>query len=285
MIEIKGPYNFERVLERLSLDPLQAVDLDKRTLKLPIWMKEEPVVVEIKSIGTVENPKFWVSSNNRVKSKDNLLEKIAEIFQWNIELKTIHHHFSKTDLKEIFENHYGTPLVLDFDPYGCLLKCIIHQQLNLSFAHKLTERFVHNFGFEKEGVWFYPRPEKVAQLSIEELRSLQFSGRKAEYTIGISKAIVNGDLNLEELKTLPEDEIFNRLIKLKGVGPWTIQNLLMFGYGKPNLFPTADIGIQNALKKLFNLESKPTQEQMNQFKKHWEPYLSYASLYLWRSIE
>lgn len=283
-IQIKGPYHFERVLERLSLDPLQVVDHEKKTLRLPLWIEAKPVVIDIKSIGTIEDPIFQLSSNNEeVKSKS--IEKATEILQWNTPLLKIHQHFSKTDLNGIFEQHYGTPLILDFDPYNCLMKCIIHQQLNLAFAHKLTERFVHTFGFETEGVWFYPIPEKIASLPVEELRALQFSGRKAEYVIGVSQAIVNGNLDLHALKEQTEEEIFKQLIKLKGIGPWTIQNLLMFGYGKPNHFPTADIGIQNAIKKLYQLDRKPTLEEMVQYKKSWEPYLSYASLYLWRSIE
>jgi DNA-3-methyladenine glycosylase II len=283
-LQLNGPYNFARVLERLSLDPLRVVDFEKQTLKMPLWIGSEPIVVEIKSTGTVDEPGFHLTSiNEGLKTK--IVEKVAYILQWNISLQEIHHHFSRTDLKEIFITHYGTPLILDFDPYSCLMKCIIHQQLNLAFAHKLTERFVHTFGFHIDNVWFYPQPEKIASLTIEELRNLQFSGRKAEYMIGISQAIVNGDLPLEEIKDLPQDEIFKLLIKFKGIGPWTIQNLLMFAYGKQNLFPAADIGIQNALKNLYKLDRKPTLEEMERYKKHWEPYLSYASLYLWRSIE
>jgi DNA-3-methyladenine glycosylase II len=283
-IQMEGPYDFNRVLDRLSLDPLSEVNKVTSILKMPIWIETEPVIIEIKSIGTIDNPKFQLSSSNdQLKAKS--IEKVAEILKWNTQLLTIHQHFSQTALKEIFEAHYGTPLILDFDPYSCLMKCIIHQQLNLAFAHKLTERFVHTYGFRLEGVWFYPSPKKVASLSVEELRALQFSGRKAEYVIGVSQAIVKGDLNLDALKVLSEEEIYQQLIKLKGIGPWTIQNLLMFGYGKPNLFPNTDIGIQNALKKLYQLDRKPTLEEIEQYKKPWEPYLSYASLYLWRSIE
>jgi DNA-3-methyladenine glycosylase II len=283
-VEIKGPYNFERVIERLSLDPLSAVNLEKRILKMPLWIGIEPIVVVIQGTGTVEAPEFQLSSSHDAL-KPKILNKVAEILQWEISLLDIHHHFGQTDLKSIFETHYGTPLILDFDPYSCLMKCIIHQQLNLAFAHKLTERFVHTYGFEKEGVWFYPQPKKIASLTVEELRTLQFSGRKAEYAIGVSQAIVNGVIDLDSMKDLPETEIFNLMIKLKGIGPWTIQNLLMFAYGKPNLFPTGDIGIQNALKKLYKLDQKPTLEEMEQYKKPWNPYLSYAALYLWRSIE
>jgi DNA-3-methyladenine glycosylase II len=283
-IQTDGPYNFNRVLDRLALDPLSVLNKETSTLKMPLWIESEPVIIDIKSIGTVNDPKFQLSSQNeRLKAKS--IEKVAEILKWNTQLLEIHHHFSQTALKEIFETHYGTPLILDFDPYSCLMKCIIHQQLNLAFAHKLTERFVHHFGLERDGVWFYPTPQKIASLSVEDLRALQFSGRKAEYVIGVSQAIVKGDLKLDAIKALSEEEIYEQLIKIKGVGPWTIQNLLMFGYGKPNLFPKTDIGIQNALKKLYQLDRKPTLEEIEQYKKPWEPYLSYASLYLWRSIE
>ena len=95
----------------------------------------------------------------------------------------------------------------------------------------------------------------------------------------------SGELNFKELKHLYNQEIHDILIKLRGVGPWTVQNFLMFGIGRPNLFPMADIGLQNALKKRFDLAQKPSKAEMEQYIKDWEPYLSYASLYLWRSIE
>jgi DNA-3-methyladenine glycosylase II len=284
LIQIQGPYHFDRVLERLSLDPLQVIDLDAKTLKIPLWINQNPVVIEIKSTGTLDNPAFLLSSDYN-EYKTEAIEKVATLLQWNKPLLPIQQHFMATDLSDIFQEHYGTPLILDYDPYNCIVKCIIHQQLNLSFAHKLTERFVKTFGFEQDGVWYYPRPEKVATLTMEELRNIQFSGRKAEYVITISQAIVDGHVNLELLKDLSEEEIYKQLIKWKGIGPWTIQNLLMFGYGKVNLFPATDIGIQNALKQVYQLDRKPTLAEIEEYKKPWEPYLSYASLYLWRSIE
>jgi DNA-3-methyladenine glycosylase II len=283
-IAISGPYNFDRVLERLSIDPLNVVSLDHRSVKVPILIEEQQGVVVVKATGTTDAPSF-IMSGKEIINKEQAVKKVNEIFQWDTPLEDVHRHFQKTQLKDLFSEHYGTPLVLDFDPYGCLLKCIIHQQLNMAFAHTLSTRFVKTFGFEVNGVWFYPRPEVVAGIEVESLRELQFSGRKAEYVIGIGKAIAQEELNLEKIKQLSDEEILAHLVKLRGVGPWTVQNFLMFGLGRPNLFPIADIGIQNALKKLYNLDRKPTEEEMENFKLGWDPYLSYASLYLWRSIE
>ncbi|KPB06170.1 DNA-3-methyladenine glycosylase family protein [Bacillus sp. CHD6a] len=282
-IKIDGPYDFDRVLQRLSIDPLMVVDQKARSVKVPMYQGETPVVIEVQAIGTKQNPSFQLYSTATVTDKE--IQHIKAIFQWDKPLQDIANHFARTDLATIFQEHEGTPLVLDFDLYHCLMKCIIHQQVNMKFAHTLTQRFVHTFGFMKEGVWFYPRPEDVSELDYEQITELKMSRRKAEYIIDTSKLIANGDLVLYNLEQKTDEEILKELVKIRGIGPWTVQNLLLFGLGRPNLFPIADIGIQNALKKLKGLDQKPTVLQMQEWAKDWEPYLSYASLYLWRSIE
>ena len=281
-VSISGPYDFDLALSRLALAPLHYVDIEKRLVKVPLVFKNKKILAEVIGTGTLEKPEFLIRSDD---DKEMTLERLYEIFQWNVELIHIHEHFQTTQLKDLFNEHYGTPLVLEFDPFSSLLKSIIHQQVNLKFAFTLTERFVKSFGEELDGVWFYPSPEKVAQLTVEELRELQFSGRKAEYVIGIAELAASAQLDFEKMKSKSDAEVAQELIKIRGVGPWTVENFLMFALGRPNLFPMGDIGIQNALKKYFNLKEKPTPAAMEKFKEPWNPYLSYASLYLWRSIE
>ena len=144
---------------------------------------------------------------------------------------------------------------------------------------------MQTFGNEIDGVWFYPTPEKVSLIRVDQLRELQFSARKAEYVIGIAELVASGALNFNKMDQMTDEEISSELIKIRGVGPWTVQNFLMFALGRENLFPVADIGLQNALRQYYNLEQKPTKVEMERFKEPWEPYLSYAALYLWRSIE
>ncbi|MGN9864024.1 DNA-3-methyladenine glycosylase family protein [Bacillus swezeyi] len=283
IVSVSPPYHFDRVLERLSLDPLNAVSLDKLEVRLPLRNKEKkPCIVTVQAVGTADAPEFIVSGS---EDRDDLMEEVKRIFRWKENLQPVLDHFSVTSLSKLFEEHAGTPLVLDFHLYHCLMKCIIHQQLNLSFAYTLTERFVHTFGEQKDGVWFYPLPETIAKLDYGDLRELQFSMRKSEYVIDTSRMITGGSLNLDELDLLSDEDILDKLVKIRGIGPWTVQNVLLFGLGRPNLFPMADIGIQNAIKRHFGLKDKPTKEEMLEMSKEWHPYLSYASLYLWRSIE
>ncbi|WP_297992431.1 DNA-3-methyladenine glycosylase [Anoxybacillus sp.] len=283
-IEVEAPYDFSRVLERLAQDPLSAVDSEKQQLAMPLYINETPVVVSVRGIGIKQAPAFLVEANYP-ELKDAILERLSRILHWDRSLLPIHEHFLQTELRDIFLEHEGTPLVLEADVYFCLIKCIIHQQLHMKVAYKMTERFVKTFGREMDGLWFYPRPEQIARLSYDELKALQFSQKKAEYIIDVSRLVAEGKLALEKLAEATDEEVMNTLLPLRGVGPWTVQNFLLFGLGRPNLFPKADIGLQRAVQKLLSLETKPSLAQMEALSKRWEPYLSYASLYLWRSIE
>ena len=283
MLEVDAPYDFDLALSRLSMDPLNIVNRQERSVMVPIY-GPEPEVAMIQAIGTTEKPEFIVSGKKEL-TKQNVLNKLSSIFQWTTSLAKIQDHFSNTSLKSIFDVHLGTPIVLDYSLYTTLIKSIIHQQVNLKFAISLTEQFVRTFGSEKEGVPFYPTPATIANLHTEELRLMKFSQRKAEYLIDLSKLIASGELILESLENLSDEEVIKELVKIRGIGPWTAQNFLLFGLGRQNLFPIGDIGIQNAIKELYGLDRKPTKEEMLQYSAEWHPYLSYASLYLWRSIE
>ena len=284
-VKIEGPYDFDRVLERLALDPLNAVDQQERFVKVPYYLPDgKGEVIQVQATGSTDEPEFVITFENE-ENIEQKQQRISDIFQWQTGLHDMHAHFLETDLKPIFEEHVGTPLVLEFDPFATIIKSIIHQQLNLKFAFTLTHRFVTTYGWEKDGVWFYPSAEKISTLTVEELRELQFSQRKAEYVIGIGQKVSAGELDLTHLAERSDEEVIKELTKIRGIGPWTAQSFLLFGLGRPNLFPKADIGIQNAIKKLFQMEEKPTMDELDEFSAAWHPYLSYASLYLWRSIE
>lgn len=271
-------YDFDRALERLATDPVNSVDLVKREIRIPM---EEGNIVSLCGVGTTESPSFLLKNGMDQKQ----VEKIKSIFHFNRPLDAITNHFEGTDLEQLFIDHAGTPLIQSFSLYGTLMQNIIHQQLNLAFSHTLTMRFVESFGTKQDGVWRYPKPETVAALEVDDLRKLQFSGRKAEYVIGLSRLIVDGSLDLKKFSKMEDEEVAKEMVIHRGIGPWTAQNFLMFGLGRPNLFPIADIGLQNALKRLWNLDRKPTAAEMQARFPSWSPYLSYAALYLWRSIE
>lgn len=271
-------YDFTRALDRLSNEAMNTVDLSTSSIRFPM---EEGNVVKLQATGTTERPSFLLEGT----LGDAQVEEVKSIFHFDRSLADIQVHFMNTDLAPIFAEHVGTPIVRCFSLYGNIMRSIIHQQLNMSFAHTLTMRFVETFGSEIDGVWRFPSAEKIALLEIGQLREMQFSTRKAEYMIGLSQAIAEGSLDLERYKRMEDAEVTADLITYRGVGPWTAQSFLMSGLGRPNVFPIGDIGLQNALQRLWQLDKKPMKEDIAMRFPDWSPYLSYAALYLWRSIE
>ncbi|EJS64405.1 DNA-3-methyladenine glycosylase 2 family protein [Bacillus cereus] len=282
-VTLEYPYHFEEVLKRLSFDPLNVIQLDEKVMYVPLCIDEEQVVVRLQGIGTVQNPQFWISS--QTGDPEKVMKRMRSIFHWNDSFQDIQNHFLNTSLRPLFEMYAYTPIILEFDYFACLLRCIIHQQINLKFATVLTEQFVKRYGIEKNGVFFFPTPEIVANISIEELREQKFSQRKAEYIVGLAKHIVDGKLDLASIETRAEEEVSAQLLPIRGIGAWTVQNFLMFGLGRKNMFPKADIGIQRAVQGIFQLDDKPDDAFLENVKQECEPYCSYAALYLWKSIE
>ncbi|HDR8064490.1 DNA-3-methyladenine glycosylase [Bacillus thuringiensis] len=282
-VTLEYPYHFEEVLKRLSFDPLNVIQLDEKVIYIPLCIDEEQVIVRLQGIGTVQNPQFWISS--QTGNPEKVMKRMRTIFHWNEPFQDIQNHFLNTSLRPLFETYAYTPIILEFDYFACLLRCIIHQQINLKFATVLTEQFVKRYGTEKNGVFFFPTPEIVANISIEELREQKFSQRKAEYIVGLGRSIVSGTLNLASIETGTEEEVGAQLLPIRGIGAWTVQNFLMFGLGRKNMFPKADIGIQRAVQGIFQLDDKPDDAFLEKVKQECEPYCSYAALYLWKSIE
>lgn len=271
-------YDFTRALDRLSNEAMNSVDLSTSSIRFPM---EEGNVVKLQATGTTERPSFILEGT----LDEAQVEEVKSIFHFDRSLADIQAHFMNTDLAPIFVEHVGTPIVRSFSLYGNVMRSIIHQQLNMSFAHTLTMRFVETYGTEIEDVWLFPSPEKIALLEITQLREMQFSTRKAEYIIGLSQEIAAGSLDLQKYKQMDDAEVTADLVTYRGIGPWTAQSFLMSGLGRPNVFPIADIGLQNGLQRLWQMDRKPTKDEISLRFPDWSPYLSYAALYLWRSIE
>ncbi len=282
-IQIQGEYDFDYALRRLSMDPLLTVDLEERYVLVPVKTGKGKEVVKVQGIGMTQKPVFQIQGTG--EKKKETLKKIKAFFKWDKPMEKIYEHFEHTNLKELFHKYPGTPIVKDFGYYESLMKIIVHQQLNMKFAYTLTSRFVQKFGEQMDGVWFYPSPETVASLRYEDLREIQFSQRKAEYIIDTSRLIVEGKLDLEELANQEDEEVIHELTKIRGIGHWTAENWLLFGVGRPNLLPAADIGIQNALKRFLGRDTKPQKDEIYVMGEEWQPYRSYAAIVLWRSIE
>jgi DNA-3-methyladenine glycosylase II len=188
----------------------------------------------------------------------------------------------------LFDALRGSKLLLDPDPFECMMKTIITQQLNLSFAGTLIERLAVLAGesIEHEGqpLLAFPDAEAVARLEYDELRALSFSQRKAEYVIDTARAVVDGRLDFALVERMSDDEALRELTQLRGIGRWSVECLLIFAYGRPDLLPAADIGLRNAVRNVWGLDAQPSAKDIDALGAAWAPWRTYATYYLWESL-
>lgn len=192
-------------------------------------------------------------------------------------------------IKNVVEKYKGLRIIGIPDLFEALVWAIIGQQINLTFAYTLKKRFVEQFGesitFEDKQFWLFPSYEKIAALTVEDLKQLQFTTRKAEYTIGIAKEMAEGKLSKEQLlKKKDFEKIESLLRQIRGIGAWTAHYVIMKCLRYPSAFPISDVGLHNALKQQLGLERKPTIEEIEGYAAGWAGWQAYATFYLWRSL-
>jgi len=130
----------------------------------------------------------------------------------------------------------------------------------------------------------HPDCRVIAELEPAELKELQFTGRKAEYVIGIARAMAEGELTRERLLLQGPAEAQQTLLALRGVGAWTADYVRMKCLHHTDAFPIADVGLHNALKVLLGWERKPTIEEIRRMAEPWKGWEAYATFYLWRTL-
>ncbi|MCX7571093.1 DNA glycosylase [Tumebacillus sp. DT12] len=191
-------------------------------------------------------------------------------------------------LKKVVDAHRGLRIVRIPDLFEALCWAVIGQQINLVFAYTLKKRLVERYGermeWEGETYWLFPVPERIAELTMDELRALQFTGKKAEYLIEVARQIATKSLTKEGLLALSGSEAEQAMLKIRGIGPWTASYVAMRCLGDASAFPVGDAGLQNAIKKQLGMDRKPTREEMMSLAQGWEGWQAYATFYLWRSL-
>jgi DNA-3-methyladenine glycosylase II len=169
--------------------------------------------------------------------------------------------------------------------YETIVSAILEQQVNLSFAHQVKKALVETFGshVEFEGTKYnaFPEPAALSIATPRQLRRIQISGPKARYIIAISCATLDGSLDLEGLAALEPAAAYEKLLALKGVGPWTAHYAGMRALGHRDSLPAADVGLQKAIMRFYGLRKMPSAARVERIAKPWAGWRSYATFYLW----
>jgi DNA-3-methyladenine glycosylase II len=163
--------------------------------------------------------------------------------------------------------------------YDALVRAIVYQQLSGKAAGTIHRRFCELYPKKR------PRAHLVLATADEALRGAGLSRQKIGYLRDLSARVVDGSLPLAHLGRLPDDAIIDHLIRVKGIGRWTVQMFLMFRLGRPDVLPELDLGIQNAIQRAYGLKKRPTPKDVARLGEKWRPHATTACWYMWRSLE
>jgi len=196
-------------------------------------------------------PNYWRNGKNFLSKKDKVLKKII--------------------------NNSNGFLTTRGNPFFSLCRSIVGQQISVKAADAVWMKF------EKKLVVI--NPSNVFKSNKKTLKSCGLSRQKVDYLRVLSKAFLDGDVNLKYLNKLSDEEAIKYLIRLKGIGRWTAQMFLIFNLRRKDVFPEKDIGLLKAICKQYKKKYPLSKTQIDLFKKKWSPYSTIATWYMWRSID
>jgi DNA-3-methyladenine glycosylase II len=163
--------------------------------------------------------------------------------------------------------------------FDYVVRCIVGQQLSGKAAQTIYQRLLDLYGGRR------PPPAELLKTPDGKLRAVGLSGRKVEYVKELAARAHKREIAIERLHEMADEEVMETLVRVRGIGRWTAQMVLMFRLGRADILPELDLGVQKAVQRLFRMRKLPTPEKLQKIGAKWAPYRTYAAWYLWRSLE
>jgi DNA-3-methyladenine glycosylase II len=196
--------------------------------------------------------------------------------------KKVLQHFKKADpvlykaYMELADQELMT-IHVPTDHFSALCREIIGQQLSAKVARVIFERFKNLFPQKKIT---FPYLLGITQ---ETLRAIGMSNSKAKFLLDLAQKVENKEIAFDKLKNIDDESVIGELVKVKGIGPWTAEMFLIFSLGREDVFSFGDLGLKNAIKKIYGL-TNATNGEIEEIVSKWSPYKSYACRILWKSL-
>ncbi len=194
---------------------------------------------------------------------------------WEEAKKTL----SKKDkrMKAIIKSYEGEAMAMRGEPFTTLARSIVGQQISVKAADSVWNKFVAAVG--------KVTPENVANMPAETLRACGFSGSKVIYMHALAMHFLEFKPSLKKWVKMTDAEIIKELTSIKGIGVWTVEMFLMFGLGRPDVFPLLDLGLLKGIYRHYNNGEKMTKDEVIAIGELWRPYRSLGTWYMWRVLD
>lgn len=249
------------------------------------------ILAEIVCEGAVKKPRLSVQLSGTQLDDENVelvRTQIQQQFLTNFDIKPFYKQCSHDKIMAaLTKRFYGLKPNWPGDLFECLTRCIISQQINVTFADKVEMNFVQKFGKKlvhgQEIFYVYPDVKTVSEIKKKDLLKIQFSERKAEYLIDLAQEVIRGTIDLKRLEQLPVKVFREEITKIRGVGMWTAECCLMH-LGHPEVLPRGDIGLHQAIRRFYGLDKDTKLEKVLKTADGWKGWESFATYYLWHAL-
>jgi DNA-3-methyladenine glycosylase II len=164
------------------------------------------------------------------------------------------------------------------DPWAVLVSAVVGQQLSAKAAATIRARLTEPYDDRM------PTPAELLEADEKDLRAAGLSGRKVEYVRDLARHVAEGELDLDALATMSDEEAISEITAVRGFGRWSAEMFLIFHLGRPDVLPVGDLGIRRAVERAYGLNEPPDPDELEQIAEPWRPQRTLACLYLWESL-
>jgi DNA-3-methyladenine glycosylase II len=162
--------------------------------------------------------------------------------------------------------------------FETLVDAIISQQISVKAADAIMGRLRRAALGEEGGL---VTPESLLALEEDSLRAAGLSPQKIRYLRDLTERVTDGRLDLARISKLDDEAVIEELVKVKGIGRWTAEMMLIFSLGRPDVLPVDDLGFLEGVREAYALEKRPTPKEMRERGEQWRPYRTFATWYMW----
>ncbi|AWH89730.1 DNA-3-methyladenine glycosylase 2 family protein [Limnobaculum parvum] len=265
--------------------------LDKTGFTKALWVNGYPVVIHLQIDGHTANCRWTLPEEFIANSEQpvgvEIHRQVMRLLGLNTDVLGFRSNARQNKhMARLIESTSAIYVPMTANPFESLVWAIIGQQINLTFAATLRQALIKLAGpvIGQDGFRIHPSAKEISELEPHQLTDIRFSRSKAQYLIGVAKAVVTGALDLDQLEQGSAVVAERKLCELKGIGPWTARYTLMRGMGFADCVPVGDSGLYAALQQFYQLDSRPSTAETEQLMKPFSPFRTQATTCLWESL-
>lgn len=278
LLKPKGPYDLELSLRAASrFVPQLPEELD--VYRAAVRIDGRPCRMEVRGAGS--KPVELVAVFTPASSPAKMRELAEWIVHTDLDLRPFYRLVREHEvLGPMVKLMRGLVAMRTPSLFIMAVTAITEQQISLVAAYRIRERMVERYGDPVGDLWAFPSEEALAAASIEDLKACGLSGRKAEYIIGLAQRIVEGSLDLAEMKSMADEEARAFCMAVRGLGPWAADYILIRGLGRMDVVPADDLGLQKLIGFYLGKGDRMSTAQVRQAMEPFAPYRGVAAFYM-----